>query len=89
MVHKGKMTAAEVDELNPEERKRLYKEIQHEQAQSSQLTTEIIQQHHAEQAEQFREDRTNLLEEMLLKGLWLDKDIEAVEPTEEAFTAEF
>ena len=45
MVHKGKLTAAEVDELSPEERKPLHKEMQHEHARSSQFTTEIIQQH--------------------------------------------
>ena len=52
-------------------------------AKSSQLTTEIIRQHHAEQAEQFRGDGTNLLEEMLREGVWPDKDVEAVEPTTE------
>ena len=65
MVYQGKMIAAEVDKMNPEERKRLYKEMRLYKAKSSQLTTEIIRQHHAGQAEQFRGDGTNLLEEML------------------------
>ena len=60
MVYQGKMIAAEVDKLNPEERKRLYKEMRLYKAKSSQLTTEIMRQHHAGQAEQFRGDGTNL-----------------------------
>ena len=83
MVYQGKMIAAEVDKLNPEEGKRLYKEMRLYKAKSSQLTTEIIRQHHAEQAEQFRGDGTNLLKEMLREGVWPDKDVEAVEPTTE------
>ena len=83
MVYQGKMIAAEVDKMNPEERKRLYKEMRLYKAKSSQLTTEIIRQHHAGQAEQFRGDGTNLLEEMLREGVWPDKDVEAVEPTTE------
>ena len=37
--------------------------------------------HHVEQPAQFAEKSTSLIEEMLMKGVWRDADVKAVEPT--------
>eukprot|EP00435_Cladocopium_sp_Y103_P050401 s593_g15.t1 len=82
MVKNGMMTAEQKDAMLPEERKRLHYEMLENRAS---LRKDILT-HHQHQSSRLAAEGTDLIHEMLAKGVWTEEDVKACGPVKKKRT---